>query len=434
MKKALFVLCVVVCLLFSLTSCDFIEWVFGNRTSYSAEGHFGIGDAKDIYIGTDSSSKDVSDCFMKISQSNKINTVPFSIDFPIDPSHGMMPYPTDIISLNEEYVLVVFGIPVYLVRTSDGYGVCLNQIDSKSYPLLFEPGMNEFFLKRRFAVAPNGDVYYQVRSLVGNGNGDNNGIIIRKFSNATNQLTEEYKKLFNARTQSFSDGKRDPLDIVLVDVRGNIATSFYDEFRTDKYCIAIIKTDGSSEVFEIGSPFSNAFVGSDGLFHFYSSSKQVSFEVKEDGSVVKRESLVPSGMPEGEVVMVSGKNYCISSLKEILLSEGLITEANHFQIDGLYNVRWYDYSDRFLYCYTDDNLEGKKLWRIDPETNTATIITEDYTIRSFTASTTGLLIDEIMIDGINITSNEEVIVSLIDSVETQISNVAGEAKDLTEVN
>lgn len=434
MKKTLFVLCGVACLLFSLTSCDFIEWVFGNRTKYSIEGNFDIGDAKNIYIGAESGAKGDSDFFMKITNNNVINVVPFGVDFPMDPGNGLMPYPTDIISLNEDYILVVFGIPVYLVRASDGYGVCLNQIDSKSYPRFFEPGMNEFFLKRRFAVAPNGDVYYQVRSLVGDGNGDNNGIIVRKFSNSTNQLTEEYKKLFNTRTQSFGNGNQDPLDIVLVDERGNIATSFYDEFRPDKYCIAIIKADGSSEVFEIGSPYINAFVGSDGLFHFYSASNQVSFEVKEDGTIVKKESSVPSGMPGEEVVIVSGKNYCLSSLTEIVISEGLITEANRLQIEGLDNVRCYDYSDCFLYFYTENDLEGNKLWKIDPITYSATVVTEDYAIRSFTVSTIGLLIDEIVIDGINETTKEEVIVSLVDSVEAQISNDAGETKDLTRIN
>lgn len=434
MKKTLFVLCMVVCLMFFLTSCDFIDWVFGNRNKYSVEGHFSIGDAKNIYIGAESGAKDSSDSFMKITNDNVINVAPFSVDYPIDPGNGLMPYPTDIISLNKDYVLVVFGIPVYLVRAADGYGVCLNQIDSQSYPVFLEPGMNEYLIKRRFAVTPNGDVYYLVRSLVGNGNGDNNGIIVRKFSNATNQLTEEYKRLFNARTQSFGNGNHDPLDIVLVDGHGNIATSFYDEFRTDKYCIAIIKADGKSEVFEIGSPCTNAFVGSDGLFHFYSAADQVSFEVKEDGSIVKKESPVPSGMPGEEVVIVSGKDYCLSSLTEIMLSDGLITEANNLQIAGLHNVKCYDCSDCFLYFYTEDDLEGKKLWKVDPDTHSATVLKEDYTIRSFTASTIGLLMDEIVIDGINETTKEEVIVSLVDSVETQISNVAGEAKDLTKIN
>ena len=111
MKKALFVLCVFACLLFSLTSCDFIEWVFGNKTKYSVEGHFGIGDAKDVYIGADASSKGVSDYFMKITKNNNINTVPFSVDFPNDPDHGLMPYPTRIISLSEDMSLLYLAYP-----------------------------------------------------------------------------------------------------------------------------------------------------------------------------------------------------------------------------------------------------------------------------------------------------------------------------------
>ena len=435
MKKALFVLCVVVCLLFSLTSCDFIEWVFGNKTKYSVEGHFGIGDAKDVYIGADASSKGVSDYFMKITKNNNINTVPFSVDFPNDPDHGLMPYPTRIISLSEDYVLVVFGIPVYLVRTSDGYGVCLNQTDSKSYAGFITDGINETIIQHMFSVAPNGDVYFQVDSQVGNGNGDHNGIIIKKFSNSTSQLTESYNRKFSISTHNMENCDSKGI-IVLVDERGNIATSYYYDFRGNQSCISIIKTDGSSEVFEIGSPFFNAFVGSDGLFHFYSNTKQVSFEVKEDGTIMKNESSVPSGVPVGEVVAVSGKNYCVWPLNEILLSDGLISGIKPiiFEESELSEVLQYDCSDSFLYIL-GKNLRGSKtLYRVNPDTNTAKVVSENYFIRSFTASSVSAMIDEIVIDGTNKTTKEEVIVSLIDSVETQISNVAGEAKDLTKVN
>ena len=368
MKKTFLIL--MICCLVICVSC----FERGN-----GRGGFDLSNAKNLYIGKVGAARGSgSDEFGEVTKDNDVKNVSF--DFPIAKQSGYTSLPDRIYQLNEDYILVRFGMPLILVRTSDGYGICLNHIKwrSHSHMELFDGSA----LKRQFKINENGDVFYIGRYLNSKMDNKNNmsGFTIMKYDRANNELVNFY---------TYDSGKlrgETPYDSILVDSFENIAAVSNDQINNGKdSMIVAVPRNGQAIYNEYPVSFYSSFVGDDGVFYFLSNYSYVSVVFNLAGTSADLSNLksYDDFIPiSEEYVVINGKVYGLSKGAVIYISaeNGQISDFQYLDT-GLSSIYCWDYAGDYIYISGDD-----KLIKIDTADNSVSDVITDKRIESFTAS------------------------------------------------
>ena len=348
----------------------------------TGRGVFDLSDAKNLYIGSVGTSKGIGSDFGEITKDNEVKNVSF--DFPIATNNsGYTALPDKIYQLNEDYILISFGLPLILVRTSDGYGICLNHIKANNHSSMDHVLHDNYILKRQFKIKENGDVYYLGRYLSTKKENFNDmtGFTIMKYDRAENSI----QTFFTYDSGEMRGG--DSADSLLVDSFENTAAVSHDAVKGKNTIIVAVPKSGSSVVKDINERFYGSFIADDGVFYFISENGYVSIEFDSANSNADISELktYPGIFPSSDVfVSINGKVYGLNTHAQSLIcitaEDGTITDV-HTIDTGLTRFNCWDTAGDYLYISGDD-----KLVRIDTTDNSVSEVITGKVIESFTAS------------------------------------------------
>lgn len=340
---------------------------------------FDLSDAKNLYLGSAGASKGIGTDFAEVTKDNDVKNVNFN--FPVDTRlNGYTALPDGLFQLNEDYILVRFGLPLILVRTSDGFGICLNHINPTNHSDMHHLS-DEYSLKRQFKITSSGDIYYLGRylSTKKENRNDMTGFKIMKFSNSENKL----ETFFTYDTGIMRGGC--PFDSILVDINENTAASSTDQSNTSSLLVAVPR-NGASIINEYPVRFDGSFVGPDGVFYFISNGRYVSITFDEESKTAEMSDLRSypgDGTVSDEFIVINGNVYGLSRGRNPILitaSEGIINDIQ-FIDTGVNSINDWDYAGDYLYISG-----GNKLIQIDTTDNSVSEVVSGKRIKSFTAS------------------------------------------------
>lgn len=340
---------------------------------------FDLSDAKNLYLGSAGASKGIGTDFAEVTKDNNTKNVTFN--FPVDTRlSGYSALPDRIYQLNEDYILVKFGLPLILVRTSDGFGRCLNHIDSKQHFDMSHVS-DEFAFKRQFKINASGDVYYLGRYLskkIENRN-DMTGFKIMKFCNSENRI----ETFFTYDTGKMRGGNYH--DSILVDINENTAASSIDQTDNSTLIVALPRY-GTPIVKEYSVKFNGSFIGPDGVFYFVSDKGYVSIVFDSANKIAEMSDM--KNYPEGfcysdEYVVLNGKVYGFGPWRNPIsftASEGVINDVQIIDT-GVNSINDWDYAGDYIFISGDN-----RVMQIDTTDNSVTEVVSEKRIKSFTAS------------------------------------------------
>lgn len=377
--KNITVLAVLICCLLLCASCA-EKNDEGNGENGTA--WFDLSDAKNLYLGSVGTSKGIGNDFAEVTKDN--NTKNVSFNFPVDTRlRGYTALPDGLFQLNEDYILVRFGLPLILVRTSDGFGICLNHISSGSHSDMHHLS-DEYSLKRQFKINDLGDVYFLGRYLTKEG--DMTGFKIMKFSNSENKL-ETFFTYDTGKSIGASNA-----DSILVDMYGNTAASCDDQTNTS--ILVAVPRNGTPVIKEFPIKLNGSFIGPDGVFYFISDSGYVSVSFDTESNTAEMSNLKSNpeknSISSHEFIVINGKIYGLGYGKDpicITALNGTVLDVQKIKT-GLDLINGWDYAGNYIYISgCDDEVENAKLVQIDTtDNNSVSEVVSGKKIKSFTAS------------------------------------------------
>ena len=348
----------------------------------AGRGSFDLSDAKNLYIGSVETTRGIGSDFGEVTKDNEVKNVSF--DFPIASDNpGYTALPDRIYQLNDDYILVSFGLPLILVRTSDGYGICLNHIEWGNHSSMDHLLSGNYTLNRQFKIKENGDVYYLGRylSTKEENRNDMTGFTIMKYDRAENSI----HTFFTYDSGEMRGG--DSADSLLVDSFENTAAVSHDAVKGKNTIIVAVPKNGSPVIKDINERFYGSFIAEDGVFYCISENGYVSikYDLANSNADISDLKTYPGIFPSSDVfVSVNGKVYGLNthalSIICITSEDGTITDVHPIDL-GLTEFSFWDYAGDFIYISGND-----KLVKIDTADNSVSEVITGKEIESFTAS------------------------------------------------
>lgn len=376
MKKTVLFL-IVCCLVFCISCAE----------KPNGRGCFDLSNAKNLFIGSVGSSKGIGSDFGEVTKDNKVQNVSF--DFPVATNlSGYTALPDRICQLNEDYILVRFGLPLILVSTSDGYGICLNHIKWDNHSDMAYIFQDRHALKRQFRIMENGDIYYLGRYLSTKKENFNEmtGFTIMKYDRAENKILT----FFTYDTGKMRGGSSS--DSLLIDSFENLAASSFDGTNNDNSILVAVPQNGSPDVRKYSCRFNGSFIGEDGIFYFVSNDGYVSIKYDLANRNAEISDLKPytgTSLSYDEYVVINGRVYGLSEYNKVVCItaiDGTITDVQYINTEMKAALDSWDYAGDYIYISGEDLYGNKVIKKINTTDNSVSDVITDKEIQSFTAS------------------------------------------------